>query len=479
MPDNVTNIFISYGRADARELAIRLRDDLLAVGYGVWLDLNEIPGGASWSQNIEDAIEHCHLMLALMSTHSYNSQWCRAEQLRATRKGKRIVPLLVEVDAERPLHLEHINYLDFTEVSRYDEMFRDLLSDITAGVAFQQPGTLQTADGKGSPFKQSRLRKRSGYKDEKRAAPSFRRHLKALRQEDWLGARFWWPYFLFHFTDIHNVVDILKAEELASPFADGAAFHSRYDKFVRLYFRPRTPDLFHAEGFRPAVEVTSDKYAPIPVYLLFDLEAVICQPETRFAEGDPDKVKKTYKTASYFRDMPFEQIYHDSWFMPDERDEIMRCREAQALIPERIGLESLQLIWMRSPAEYETLHHIMPPELWHKWYDKITARRDYHLFNNKRLYVQSAILDAQQVRLRFNPCQRASDCGPFFTMLLVEYDDGERVEWQDEAYTPDHDLVFNLPRSDAYTVQLVLDGDVAYAGQYQPDMLILSTDSSA
>ena len=34
--DNI-NIFISYGRADSRELAIRLRDDLLAIllKYGI------------------------------------------------------------------------------------------------------------------------------------------------------------------------------------------------------------------------------------------------------------------------------------------------------------------------------------------------------------------------------------------------------------------------------------------------------------
>jgi hypothetical protein len=203
------------------------------------------------------------------------------------------------------------------------------------------------------------------------------------------------------------------------------------------------------------------------------LEAVITQPDTTFAEGDPDKVKNIYQTASYFRDLPFEQIYHDSWFMPEERDEIMRYREAQVLVPERIGLESLQLIWMRSPAEYETLHHIMPPELWRKWYDKITARSDYHLFNNKRTYIQDAILEAHQVRLRFNPCQNDKDCGPFYALVVVDYADGEQFQWQDDGFSPHQDLVVKLPREDIYSVQLVLDGDVAYVGQYQPQVLAL------
>ncbi|MDQ7024013.1 MAG: DarT ssDNA thymidine ADP-ribosyltransferase family protein [Anaerolineae bacterium] len=471
MPGNSTNIFISYGRADARELAIRLRDNLQAVGYRVWLDLNELPGGANWSQDIEEAIEHCHLMIAIMSPHSYNSQWCRAEQLRAIRKGKRLIPLMAVIGAEPPLHLEHLNYLDFTDANRYDEMFRDLLSDITAGSAFRQM-TVAAADGK-SPFKKRRVQSRSGFQDEKRTAPAFRRYLKELRQEDWLGARFWWTYFVFYFTDIHQLVDILSAEELTSPFKQGLDFNTRFDKFVRLYFRPRTPDLFHAEGFRPASPTISAKYAPIPAYLLFDLEAVITQPETRFAEGDPDKIKKTYKTASYFRDMPFEQIYHDSWFMPDEREEIMRCREAQILIQDRIGLESLQVIWMRSPAEYETLHQVMPPDLWQKWNDKITARTDYHLFNNKRPYVQEAILEAHQVRLRFNPCQNPSDCASFHALAVIEYSDGQRVEWQDETFIPEEDLILKLSRSESYHVQLLFDGDVAYAGQYQPELQML------
>jgi hypothetical protein len=478
MSANATNIFISYGRADSRELAIRLRDDLLAVGYSVWLDLDEIAGGADWGQNIEDAIEHCHIMLALLSPASYHSQWCRAEQLRATRKGKRIIPLLTVTDAEVPLHLEHMNYLNFTDSTRYDEMFRDLLSDITANMAFRvsaRSGLAQADIGatSSSPYKQQprQLKKHSGSSDEKRTAPSFRRYLRQLRGEDWLGARFWWPYFLFYFTDIHALVDILQAEELASTFAQGNDFNNRWDKFVQLYFRPRTPDLFHAEGFRHALQPPVTNYAPIPVYLLFDLEAVILQPDVRFTDGNPQKTRKTYKTLAYFRDMPFEQIYHDSWFMPDEREEIMRYREAQVLIPERIGLEALQLIWLRSPAEYETLRELMSPQIWQKWSDKITARTDYHLFNNKRVYVQNAVLQLDSIRLRFNPCQQ--DCEPFVASARIEYADGNTLEWRNEAFLPEQDLLIHLPHKKPYTIQFLFDGDLAYSGKYQEEMQVV------
>ncbi|MGB7342471.1 MAG: DarT ssDNA thymidine ADP-ribosyltransferase family protein [Phototrophicaceae bacterium] len=477
MAHNATKIFISYGRKDAGDLANRLKDDLMAVGYSVWLDLNQIQGGADWSQQIEDAIEQSDIMLALLSPASYNSQWCRAEQLRATRKGKRLIPLLAITGAEVPLHLEHINYLDFTQANRYDEMFRDLMSDINAGIAFRAPTPTLASYGQGggmiatasAPYKSSRIK--GSYSDEKRTAPAYRRFLRELRQEPWLGARFWWPYFLFHFTDMHALIDALIADELQSPVLQGEDFNTRWDKFVRLYFRPRTPDLFYVEGFRSALSTPVEKYAPIPIYLLFDLEAVILDPNARFADGDPEQTKKTYATPQYFRDMPFEEIYHDSWFMPDQKEEIIRYREAQVLIPKRIGLESLQVIWLRSPAEYETLRQLMPTEIWHKWRDKFTARTDYHLFNNKRTYVQYAALEPDQLRLTFNPCQ--VDCNPFVATATITYGDGQIITWQQEDFMPQKDLTITLPRQQPYTVQFKLDGNIAYAGQFQPEMSLL------
>lgn len=467
MPGNITNIFISYGRKDARELALRLSEDLQAVGYSVWLDTAEIPGGANWGQEIETAIEFSHIMIAVLSPAAYDSQWCRAEQLRATRKGKRIIPLMAVAGSEVPLHLEHLNYLDFTNTDRYDEMFRDLLSDITAGSAFRLPTDVALDDAI-SPFPKASLKPRKGYSDEKRTAPSFRRHLEQLRGEEWLGARFWWPYFLFYFTDMHKLIEALTANVLLSPFGQGEDLTSRWDRQVRLNFRPRTPELFYAEGFRPAQQGASAMYAALPVYLLFDMEAVICHPDSRFSDGDPAKIGKTYKTPAYFRDLPFEQIYHDSWFMPDERDEILRYREAQVIIPERLGLESLQVIWVRSEAEYQTLHQLMPSDVWRRWRDKITTRTDYHLFNNKSVYVNTVILQADSVRLRFNMGTTQADNGPFMAQCIIEYADGEQITWEEEAWVCQNDLVWSFDARDQdYTVQFLLDGELAYVGNYR------------
>jgi len=126
-------IFISYARRDARDLALRLRDDLSAHGYSVWLDTAEIEGGASWSNEIEEAIEACDMTLALLSHGSFISEICRAEQLRALRKNKTVIPILVQPNAERPLHLEHLNYRDFTDAVTYPSSFDLLKRDLLTG----------------------------------------------------------------------------------------------------------------------------------------------------------------------------------------------------------------------------------------------------------------------------------------------------------------------------------------------------------
>jgi WD40 repeat protein len=138
-------VFISYARRDSAELAQRLRQDLLANGFDVWLDTARIRGGATWSVEIEQALDNTDVVLALISTASFASDVCRGEQLRSLRSGKRVIPLLVQHDADRPVYLECKNYRDFSRSEQYKHCFRLLLSDIGKGrVATLQPSYLTT-----------------------------------------------------------------------------------------------------------------------------------------------------------------------------------------------------------------------------------------------------------------------------------------------------------------------------------------------
>src|SRR5579863_4173249 len=95
-------VFISYARNDAVHLAGQLRESL-DPEFDVWLDTRRIHGGASWTAEIERAIDVCDVLLALLSPGSYVSDICRAEQLRALRRGKRVIPLLAARGTEVPL----------------------------------------------------------------------------------------------------------------------------------------------------------------------------------------------------------------------------------------------------------------------------------------------------------------------------------------------------------------------------------------
>jgi WD40 repeat protein len=126
-------VFISYARKDGAVLAQRLQADLGAQGFDAWLDTQRIAGGASWTKEIEQALDACQVALALLTPGSYVSEICRAEQLRALRKGKRVIPLLAQSGSDIPLHLETKNYRDFTGAKPYAAQFRLLLEDIRLG----------------------------------------------------------------------------------------------------------------------------------------------------------------------------------------------------------------------------------------------------------------------------------------------------------------------------------------------------------
>ncbi len=86
--------FISYGRVDSKEFAIRLQTNLNKHGFQVWFDFNDIPLAVDFQNQIDDGIEKAHNFLFIISPHSVNSRYCRKEIELAIKFNKRIIPLL-------------------------------------------------------------------------------------------------------------------------------------------------------------------------------------------------------------------------------------------------------------------------------------------------------------------------------------------------------------------------------------------------
>src|SRR5687767_3047826 len=120
---SVAKVFLSYARADGRPLAQRLATAFTAAGHQPWLDTAEIAGGWDWAAAIERAIDEAHAVVAVLSLASRRSSICRAEQMRALRKGKRVIPALADEAADRPLYLEHLNYRAFWDHDIFDASF--------------------------------------------------------------------------------------------------------------------------------------------------------------------------------------------------------------------------------------------------------------------------------------------------------------------------------------------------------------------
>ena len=231
-----------------------------------------------------------------------------------------------------------------------------------------------------------------------------RRHLHRLKQESWLGsARRWWPNYLFHCTDIQNVVQILKSGELLSRREAKETGQLRVDiaapeiidqtedewlDYVRLYFRPRTPTQYNNEGFRPKEQWRYGAHCPVPVYFLFDSLSILSRAECRFTDGNLAAGAVPTSRIDQLRQIPFNMVYHDMWFDPSQHSTIVFHRNAEVLVPQRLDLGAVRLICCRSQAEYEALLYLLPPGTRSRWVKRIGVQSRLNLFFNRWTFVE-------------------------------------------------------------------------------------------
>jgi len=103
------SIFISYAHRDGGNLALRLNDDLKSFGFDVWLDKHRLKAGDRWTNEIENALDHAEVVLALLSEGSFASDTCRAEQNWALDAGKHVIPVKVQSNYRVQLRLHALH----------------------------------------------------------------------------------------------------------------------------------------------------------------------------------------------------------------------------------------------------------------------------------------------------------------------------------------------------------------------------------
>src|ERR1700690_2957235 len=107
--------FISYSHIN-RDFATKLAKALRAAEYAVWFDQLDIPTGARWDDEIENALRDCSIFMVILTPASIASENVKDEIGYAIDHVKRILPVLLD-DFDVPLRLRRFQYVDFTKKS--------------------------------------------------------------------------------------------------------------------------------------------------------------------------------------------------------------------------------------------------------------------------------------------------------------------------------------------------------------------------
>ena len=91
----MSHVFLSYARRD-QEFADHLVRALEGRGVNVWVDRQDIPGGAAWEAAIGEAVSVSSAVLVVLSPASVASEYVPKELSLAEKYDRPIVPILYE-----------------------------------------------------------------------------------------------------------------------------------------------------------------------------------------------------------------------------------------------------------------------------------------------------------------------------------------------------------------------------------------------
>jgi len=294
-----------------------------------------------------------------------------------------------------------------------------------------------------------------------------------------LGPLRWWPRYVYHFTDVHNAASIIRSGHLYSRAAAEQRGLMKVDnaspkiiqrtcpehlQYARLYFRPRTPTQYRNEGIRPISQRKLDAHCPLPVYFCFEALTVLALDETEFSNGNMGSQRARHSgERDFFLSIPFHLVFHNRWFAPEERDEIVFRRNAEVLVPDSLPLDpALKFVACRSAAERQTLLHLLPADLGRRWSPRIRLG-EQGLFERKWTYVEEVVTVNDEVIFRFNPNTQTP--GPFqVSFSYREAGEGSERRWEGKQAILNNRLRIQVPDAVWGTVTLRLDNAPAFAG---------------
>ena len=306
---------------------------------------------------------------------------------------------------------------------------------------------------------------------------------------DWIrrSERRWWPSFLCHYTDIQNAARILSSGFLYSrqhledtqrlAVSSGsnevlAGTQSWIKDCVRLYFRPKTPTQYHAEGVKSAQTLQRsrfpDAHCPVPVFFLFDSAEILSREDCWFSDrGLASRNYQIMSTAQDLADLDWRKIYHTGpidFRRPEESDIISR-RMAEVIIPGHLDMKSLKWIYCRSEAEKDTLLHLLTDALRHQHEGRILATARSELFYRQHTYLESVRMDSEVAYLSFSPDTQSQ--GSFQLQVIIRSGDEIRQSTEDAFSFQRGEFRWIINTGfDDYVFELRLDEHMVYRNRH-------------
>jgi hypothetical protein len=131
-------VFISYAHQD-HDFAKSIVKALQTIGAHPLIDRHELKVGDNIRAVLNDMLDKSDFILFVVSPNSAKSDWGKNEIEQAMKKGKRILPVVLD-RSSIPSQLSDLYYADFTK--GFDEGFRQLLRTLRPKTSWKKHFTM-------------------------------------------------------------------------------------------------------------------------------------------------------------------------------------------------------------------------------------------------------------------------------------------------------------------------------------------------
>lgn len=138
----MADVFISYSRKN-KDFVLKLHEALNKFGKTDWVDWEDIPPAAPWSEEVKSAIESSDSFIFVISKDSAASSECRLEIENAVKQNKRLIPIVREKVDDKAVHekLRIPNWIFFCEDDDFESSLAKLISAIDADLEWVKSHT--------------------------------------------------------------------------------------------------------------------------------------------------------------------------------------------------------------------------------------------------------------------------------------------------------------------------------------------------